>query len=57
MLETTTSPINPSLTADDYLRMIHEELDGTVWDADTPAVIAEILREAGFDVREPGADA
>lgn len=36
----------------DVLRAIHAELDGTEWDADTCDRIANIVREAGYTVRD-----
>lgn len=36
----------------DTLRAIHRAMDGAEWNADTLQTIADILREAGWAVRE-----
>jgi hypothetical protein len=35
------------------LRLIHEVLSGNEWSADTAGEIAEIMVNAGFEIKEP----
>jgi len=37
----------------DALDAIHAILDGTEWDADTVAGVAEIVTAAGYTIRDP----
>ena len=38
------------------MRRIQRTLDGTEWTCDTLDVIAEIMRAAGYEIREPDGD-
>ena len=38
------------------VRSIHREMDGKVWSPSTLETIADLLRRAGFEIREPGTD-
>jgi hypothetical protein len=37
----------------DALLAVVALLDGTAWDADTLGAVADVLRTAGFEIREP----
>ena len=40
----------------DYLDMIHKELDGVEWDSQTLENIAAILQDAGYSAPRPPSD-
>jgi hypothetical protein len=44
------------ITADEALEAIQAMLDGSTWDAETLDDIAAIVRQAGYEVREPLAE-
>jgi len=39
-------------TAQETLTAIAEQLNGTIWNADTIDAIAELVRQAGFTIRD-----